>query len=165
MTHLSLETKESIIQKVLSRGAKSIKQVAKESGIGQSTLEKWMKLRRDGVLLDKRKQKCLSVNSSNKPPLQHILVTAGLDEEAVGAYCREEGIHSFQLKQWQDELMTHDGSKKQTDNLRKDLKALRDQNKLLKKDLNRKDKALAETSALLVLKKKANLIWGDLEED
>ncbi len=46
-----------------------------------------------------------------------------------------------------------------------ELKALRSENKRLKKDLNRKDKALAETSALLVLKKKADLIWGDPEDD
>ena len=37
---------------------------------------------------------------------------------------------------------------------------LRARNKELERDLNRKDKALAETTALLVLKKKADLIWG-----
>ena len=42
---------------------------------------------------------------------------------------------------------------------------LREENKRLKKELRRKDKALAETSALLVLKKKAHLIWGELEDD
>jgi ribosomal protein L4 len=35
----------------------------------------------------------------------------------------------------------------------------------LKKELNRKEKALAEASALLILKKKADLIWGDGEGD
>ena len=49
--------------------------------------------------------------------------------------------------------------------LRNEMKALQKENEQLKKDLRRKDKALAETSALLVLKKKANLIWGDLEDD
>ena len=34
----------------------------------------------------------------------------------------------------------------------------------LEKELNRKDKALAETAALLVLKKKVQEIWGD-EDD
>lgn len=41
---------------------------------------------------------------------------------------------------------------------------LREENKRLKKDLRRKEKALAETSALLVLKKKAHLIWGAPED-
>jgi len=92
------------------------------------------------------------------------LATAGLDEESVSIYCREQGIHSFQLKQWQNELMTNDTTKKQSDNLLKELKILRNENKHLKKDLQRKDKALAETSALLILKKKADLIWGEHED-
>lgn len=46
-----------------------------------------------------------------------------------------------------------------------ELKALRNENKLLKQELRRKDSALAETAALLVLKKKATLIWGGLEDD
>ena len=35
----------------------------------------------------------------------------------------------------------------------------------LEKELRRKEKALAETAALLVLKKKANAIWGDRGDD
>ena len=96
--------------------------------------------------------------------MQHILATAALDEEAIGSYCRQQGIHSFQINQWKDELMAQDRNKKKSDVDRKALKSLRDENKRLKKDLHLKDKALAETSALLVLKKKANLIWGDLKE-
>ena len=44
-------------------------------------------------------------------------------------------------------------------------KQLRKENSTLRKDLNRKEKALAETAALLVLKKKAQAIWGEPEED
>jgi len=44
-------------------------------------------------------------------------------------------------------------------------KQLRKENSALRKDLNRKEKALAETAALLVLKKKAQAIWGEPEED
>ena len=163
MTHLSQEAKEAIVTKALSRGNVSLEQVAKESGIGYATLQSWLRLKRAGLALERcqRGRK----DQVETPPLQHILATAGLDEEAVGSYCREQGIHSFQLKQWQDTLMTHDGNKKQPDNYREELKALRNENKRLKKDLYRKDQALAETSALLVLKKKANLIWGELAED
>ena len=46
-----------------------------------------------------------------------------------------------------------------------ELKLLKHKIKQLTQELNRKDKALAETAALLVLKKKANLIWGEDEED
>ena len=37
--------------------------------------------------------------------------------------------------------------------------------KELERELRRKDKALAETAALLVLKKKAQAIWGDREDE
>ena len=46
-----------------------------------------------------------------------------------------------------------------------EVRTLKKENKSLKKDLNRKEKALAETAALLVLKKKAQEIWGGPEED
>jgi hypothetical protein len=36
--------------------------------------------------------------------------------------------------------------------------------KQLKRDLHRKDKALAEVTALLILKKKTDLLWGDNED-
>jgi hypothetical protein len=51
-----------------------------------------------------------------------------------------------------------------TKNSRAEVQQLKAELKKVQKDLNRKDKALAETSALLVLKKKANLIWGDGED-
>jgi hypothetical protein len=37
--------------------------------------------------------------------------------------------------------------------------------KSLEKELNRKDKALAETEALLVLREKYNALWDNSEED
>jgi hypothetical protein len=46
-----------------------------------------------------------------------------------------------------------------------ELKLLKNQIKQLTQELNRKEKALAETAALLVFKKKANLIWGEDEAD
>jgi len=48
--------------------------------------------------------------------------------------------------------------------MRNELKKAKEDSKKLKSELNRKDKALAETAALLVLRKKANAIWGDPEE-
>jgi hypothetical protein len=37
--------------------------------------------------------------------------------------------------------------------------------KQLEKELLRKEKALAEAAALIILRKKAQAIWGDPEED
>jgi cytidylate kinase len=46
-----------------------------------------------------------------------------------------------------------------------ELKALKEENKRLEKEIRRKDKALAEAAALLILKKKAAMIFGEREED
>ena len=46
-----------------------------------------------------------------------------------------------------------------------ELKELRAENKQLKQDIRRKDSALAEATALLILKKKAALIWGEIGDD
>ena len=166
MAHLSLEAKEAILTKALSRGDTPLVQVARECGVGYTTLQTWLRLKREGHAHDRRQQHGRpSKGHGQTSPLQHILSTAGLDEKSVGAYCREQGIHSFQLNQWQDELMAHTGGEKHSKDSSKEIKALRDEVKKLKQDLRRKDKALAETSALLVLKKKANLIWGEFEDD
>jgi len=82
----------------------------------------------------------------------------------ANALCRERGIFLHHITQWKQDFITPSAVKakagKQTES-----KILRKENKALKKELNRKDKALAETAALLVLQKKVNEIWGTHDED
>ena len=87
-----------------------------------------------------------------------------LSLRSLGVYCREHGIYSFQLTQWKNAFMTQPKVDKQKPNA-DEMKALITENKQLKQEIRRKDSALAETAALLVLKKKASLIWGELEDD
>jgi hypothetical protein len=94
--------------------------------------------------------------------LQALIETAGLSEEELGSWCRGHGLHTHYLTQWRRELTADrfgDKASQQT------LRALREENRALKKALRRKEKALAETAALLVLKKKAESIWGEREDD
>lgn len=74
-----------------------------------------------------------------------------MSDEERGAWCRRHGVHTHQLEQWRQELIASDagsaGGATET-------RSLRHENKVLKKELRRKEKALAETTALLVLKKK-----------
>ena len=164
MTYLSLEAKEMIIARVLSRSDKKIEQIARENNIGTSTLYGWLKRKNQDLPLPNQRYGHHHQGQSQIPPLQHILAVKGLDEEAIGVYCRQHGIHSFQLQHWQDELMKHSSTSNKASKESAEIKKLREENKALKKELHRKDKALAKTSALLVLKKKADLIWGDDED-
>ena len=88
-----------------------------------------------------------------------------MDEQELGQYLRSNGLYRSQVEEWKREAQSL-MSFKQTDSQKK-INAIEKEKdhkiKQLEKDLRKKEKALAEASALLVLKKKANLIWG--EED
>ena len=92
-----------------------------------------------------------------------IISCAVLDEKALSEHCREQGIYLHHVTQWKVDF----ASGSQSDNKpasRNEVKNLKHENKALKKELNRKDKALAETAALLVLQKKVHEIWGNDED-
>jgi transposase len=161
MGHLSAAAKEAIVLKAINRGAETLDSVAKTNNVGLSSLQKWLRRYREGQPLPSDKD-APSGKLSRAEKFQHILATASLDDVSLGKYCREHGLYSHELKQWQELLMLEPKIDKDQ---RVDLKQLKAENKQLKKELRRKEKALAEASALLVMKKKADLIWGDAEED
>lgn len=163
MKHLSSEAQQAIVEKALNRKNQSLVEIAESHNIGYSTLQRWIRQYQDGKQTHNNKTVSSKSNISLADRFQHLLATSNLDELAQGAYCREHGLYSFQLKQWKEEFMTQNKAQKSSKDS-EELKALRAENKSLKQDLRRKDSALAETTALLVLKKKASLIWGT-EED
>ena len=163
MGHVSAETRESIVYKAINRNNQEIKAIAALNNIGYSTLQRWLREYRANTGGDRGKDSKTHDQLSRSEKFGHLLTTTGLDETALGIYCREQGIYSHQLAAWKQDIM-NDSSEK-TVHLRHQLKQVKAENKRLKKDLNRKDKALAETSALLVQKKKADLIWGGSEEN
>jgi len=165
MNHLSLEAKEAIVLKAINQNGTTIKSIAQSHNIGYSTLQSWLKRHRNGVPLSKRKpQTAPLMQLSRTEQLSHLLATYSLDEVSLGKYCRKHGLYSYQLAEWQESLVsTPKPNKNQQE--KSELKKLKDENKRLQKELRYKEKALAEASALLILKKKADLIWGVDEED
>jgi len=95
---------------------------------------------------------------SAEEKLAAVLEAASLSEEELGAFLRSRGLHEAQLQQWRDQMLIGLEPKPAK---RVETKRIRE----LEKELRRKDKALAETAALLVLKKKAQEIWGDEDDD
>jgi hypothetical protein len=91
-----------------------------------------------------------------------LLEAASLSDEELGAFLRNKGLHETHLQQWREQML--DGLKPvPTQNKNKACESERIRK--LQKDLRLKEKALAETAALLVLKKKAQEIWGDEGDD
>jgi transposase len=94
-----------------------------------------------------------------------VLEAASLSEEDLGEFLRVKGLHQAQLDEWREQLTKAAagvfGSSGRTRKTSPEAKRIRE----LEKELRRKDKALAETAALLVLKKKVDAIWGDVDDD
>jgi transposase-like protein len=98
--------------------------------------------------------------------LQVVLEAAALSQEELGAFLRREGLHEAQLEEWRTKALEaatgalkglHARHAEQSPESRK----IRE----LERELLRKDRALAEVTALLALKKKLAEIWGDEDDD
>ena len=88
-------------------------------------------------------------------PIPVIIETAPLSELELGEYCRKKGIYTHDIQMWKDEIIQNlSGQKAGNLEDKKQAKKDKDRIKSLEKELRRKDKALAETAALLVLRKK-----------
>ena len=94
------------------------------------------------------------------------LETASFSETQLAEYCRRKGIFVDDIKAWKNQCLKANIEEKHDPNELKDsLKEEKGKVKELEKELRIKEKALAETAALLVLRKKANAIWGDPEDE
>jgi transposase len=163
MKLLSVEAKEALVEKVLKRGAgETIGMVANCYGVGESNLRRWVKAYERGEALKSGKREPKE-GVSRATKLEHLLKSEGLGEEALGGYCRSQGIYAHQLAGWREELI-HPPEVVERAVVRAEMMRLKQANQALARELGRKEKALAEASALLILKKKASLIWGDDED-
>ena len=156
--------KKAAVEKALLKPDISPRHTAKEIGISGSALYCWIREYGRGRGMKQSSAKKSPSNWTKEEQFNILLEIANLSEEACGAYCRQKGLYQHQLDQWREDFMKENKEVEPSKGVR-ELKALRTENKALKKELNRKEKALAEVAALLVLKKKAALIWGENEDD
>ena len=159
------EMKEAIIARMLESD-ESVMEIQRETGVGINTLYRW----RDNA----KNQRGLSATTkyknadkwSSQDKFMVVLQTANLSEIEFSEYCREKGIYPEQVKEWKDACINaNDIAKESNSKATKELREERKAKEKLEKELARKEKALAEAAALLVLRKKADAIWGTTEED
>lgn len=158
------------VEKALNRSNhETLAQIADRYGIGYSTLTRWMYQVREGRLTDEppatpaTEQRPQDWTAEQK--LQAIVDTERLNEQDQGRYCRERGVYPHQIDHWKQRLMSKTNDNNQVQQHKAQIKALKAENQRLHKELARKEKALAETAALLVLKKKAQALFGSDAED
>ena len=159
------ERKEAILKKLLPPVNKSVAEVAKEEGIPSGTIYNWrVKGNQSGAPLPRKTSKAENWTAETK--LSVVIETASLSESELSRYCREKGLYSEQVKQWKTQCLTgFKVSKEQQKEVTKKTKADQLKIKSLQKELRHKEKALAETAAILVLRKKLNAFWETDNED
>jgi len=170
-----LAFKEAMVRKMMEPGRKSTVELAAEVGVHKTTLSRWVREagRLDGMSRKKVKRNRNGGRPNDRTPeekLQLVLEASLLTDEEFGEFLREKGLHETQLEQWRKDAMSglENGTTFNRRKLGPEARKIRDlENKLKKRDkeLLRKDKALAEAAALIVLKKKADALWGDGEDD
>ena len=156
------EFKEQALAKVYNRGKRTIQDIADESNLSIHTLKNWMK---SSTPTDTPKP-----NPAKRPqdwrPDERLLAlqeSHGLTGEALNAWCRQRGVFAHQLAQWKSDFCNVASSRSDGDD-RQTLRRLKAENQRLERELNRKDKALAEAAALLILQKKVQaLLVGEVE--
>ena len=159
------EKKNAVIQKMLPPQSLSVSKLSRLEGISTKTLYSWRKEAISGgnPVPDRGRS---SDKMSAEAKFAIIVETATLSEHELGQYCRERGLFPEQIKEWKQRFIQ--GVTPETKQVKADqseLKKERQRSKGLERELRRKDKALAETAALLVLRKKANAIWGGGEDE
>jgi transposase-like protein len=167
--------KHKMVQKMTGPNAASAGALAREVNVAQTTLSRWL---RQAPAIDvdfdsnpdhgKR-----AVSRSPKRPedwspedkMAAVLEASALSEELLGAFLRRKGLHEADVERWKAGMLAGVSGERPDKAKKRERAALNRRVRELEKELSRKDKALAETAALLVLKKKARQIWGDGESD
>jgi transposase-like protein len=163
--------KRKLVQRMLLPNGPSANKLSQEMGINQPTLSRWL---REATTLE-------PVTKRRKPPapktrpleqkrpedrspdekLRLVLEASALSEADLGEFLRRHGLHEADLAAWRETALSALSGGAPVQSRPGEAKRVRE----LEKELRRKDKALAETAALLVLQKKVRAIWGDGDED
>jgi len=141
-----------------------VRQLSQEEGISEATLHKWRaSARGKGQLLPGSDAGPESWTSRDK--FAAVLETAALNEADLAEYCRTRGVFPEQILAWRGACeQANDWDRTSAARLSQMTKDEKKRIRELERDLARKDRALAETAALLVLRKKASAIWGGDED-
>ena len=156
----STERRAAVLKKLEPPNAVPVRQLAKDEGISEATLHTWRrKARSKGQLLPDADAGPEAWTSRDK--FAAVLETAAMNEADLAAYCRQRGLYAEQIRAWRTACeQANDWERASTQRLGQATREEKKRIKTLERDLARKEKALAEAAALLVLRKNAAAIWG-----
>ena len=160
--------KSRMVAKMVGPHAVSASVLAAEVGMSQPTLSRWVREAHTVPGMAKKSRRSKEKTRPQRPQdwspeekLRVVVESRGLTDEELGAFLRKEGLHQAQLDEWSATARSSLSARKGTKKASAESKRIRE----LERELRRKEKALAEAAALLILKKKAQAIWGDEDDD
>lgn len=154
--------KQEMIEKAKNRGDQSLPEFASSQGLNPHTLKNWL---HEAQQSQQTHQAALPVGLEASQwdaaqRLKALQETYGLDPQALSAWCRTHGLFEHHLATWQTQFC-----KASDDTQSKaDLRELQQKYQNSQRELKRKEKALAEAAALLVLQKKFQALWEDQDK-
>jgi transposase len=159
------EYKKSIIKRMMPPNNEPVKALSEETGVTEVTLYKWRReSRNNGNATPGDGQGSEKWNSEDKFLI--VMETYSMNQVELAEYCRKKGLYKEQIEAWRSACLSANGRESdQTKQLNRELKEEKKRTKTIEQDLRKKEKALAEAAALLLLRKKAQAIWGDPEEE
>ena len=158
------EQKEAMLAKLLPPNSMPITELSKQSGIPMTTLSGW----KTKALKKMNNNKNVNLNKKTMTSSDkfHIIVeTYALSEYDLAQYCRKNGLYVDEAKKWRSNFESSmDKEPDAIKEVKEELNEEKRKNRVLEKELNRKEKALAEAAALLVLQKKFQAFMEEKED-
>ena len=150
--------KRRVVARLLPPESAAAEAVSREVGVSVATLERW----RAAALAEPGAASCGEDRWTPAARLEAVITTATMDEASRGAWCREHGLYVADLERWKRDAIAGLGDPRGASAT--DTKQDRRRIKELERELHRKDKALAETAALLVMRGKLAAVFRDGED-
>lgn len=168
----SASFKLQAVKKALNRPeGVSVTAIAASLDVSKSALHSWLKKARSQSLEPTHFIEDVDMSTERRPHdfslqerLDAIIACGELDESGIAELCRKRGLYPHHIAQWKRDFIDQQAGGTSAEN-RSEIKSLKAKNLSLSKELNRKEKALAETAALLVLQKKFTILMGENEEN
>lgn len=147
---------EQALFKVYSRADRTVKSVAEELNVNYQTVKNWMK-RKESVTTEVSTKERRPQDWTPEQRLLALQESHRFSGESLQTWCRENGLFAHHLTSWKTAFCA--GAKAAS--CSQEIRVLKDENKQFKREIVRKDHALAEAAALLILQKKFRALWED----
>jgi transposase-like protein len=151
----SEDFKANMVRKMVGEGCMSAHALALETGLNQSTLSRWLRSARTVGVMNMPAKKWTAAEK-----LRVVVETSKLGDDALGEFLRREGLHAAEVVEWRALAEGSFVEVTRSSKASPEAKRVKD----LERELLRKDKALAEAAALLILQKKVQAFWAERDD-